>query len=74
MTRKKYWKLFVSAPKRLDSIDNARLNAAVKSWYKEHDSEVFKGKKGFTFIKNEVFGSNDKLFNSLVSATMDYLA
>jgi len=60
--RKKLWKDITNCT---DTIKSMRLGDAIKSWYAENDSKVFKGNNGFTFLKNEVFGSDDSLFESL---------
>jgi len=60
--RKKLWKDIMNCT---DTIRSIRLGDAIKSWYAENDSKVFKGNNGFIFLKNEVFGSDDNLFESL---------
>ena len=59
--RKKLWK-------KITETNDFKFNNKIKVWYKENDAKVFKGENGFTFIKNEVFGSSEELFLSLFNA------
>jgi hypothetical protein len=56
--RKKFWK-------KLTNDNSIKVSNAIANWYAENDNKVFKGENGFTFIRNEVFGSSEELFLSL---------
>ena len=64
--RNKFWKKFVNQPNT--GVPNWNLGEAINDFYKKNKDKVFRGNDGFTFIKNEVFGSSDELFTDLYNS------
>jgi hypothetical protein len=53
---------------KITNTNDFKFNNKIDVWYTENNDKVFKGENGFTFIKNEVFGSSEELFLSLHKA------